>query len=107
MSKNFVLAWIIISFIALTGGWIWSYFDSNALLVYFFGGISSLLSVGYYNTPSNSIYGKIAFGFVALVVGGIIFKVLHYAGGNKIIVIGLVGIVLTNVVMWYQEKRIF
>jgi hypothetical protein len=107
MSNKLVLAWIIISLIALTGGWIWSKSDSNAFLLYFFGGISSLLAVGYYSTPSNSIYGKIAFGFIALMVGGISFKVLHYIGGNEMIIVSLLGILTTYIVMWFREKRIF
>jgi hypothetical protein len=110
MSKKLVSTWIIVSFLTVVGGWIWNNYDAannTAFLLYFCGGISSLLAVGYYSTPSNSIYGKIAFGFIVLMVGGVSFKVLRYIGGNEMIVVSLLGIFATYMVMWFREERFF
>jgi hypothetical protein len=109
MNRKLVLIWIISSFVAILLGAIWTGFDresNHAFNLYFGGIISSLLSVGYYSTPSNSIYGKISFAFVVITVVGIVFKILHYFWGNEIIVIGLAGIFGTYIWMWAREKRI-
>lgn len=90
------------------GGFIWSRFDpSNAYSfnLFFFGWLSSLLVVGYASTPSDSLFGKIAFGFVVIMVIGIGMKILHLFAANVIIVVGLLGIFSTYGVMWFGSKR--
>jgi hypothetical protein len=105
--KKLLSAWIITSFVAILIGIVWSRFDHDnnyAFLIYFNGIISSLLAVGYYSTPSNSIYGKITYGFVVLTVVGIAFKILHL-WANEMIVVGLLGISITYVLMWIRSHK--
>ena len=105
MPKKLLSAWIITSFVI---GIVWSRFDHDnhyAFLIYFNGIISSLLAVGYYSTPSNSIYGKITYGFVVLTVVGIAFKILHYLWANEMIIVGLLGISITYVWMWIRSQK--
>src|SRR5262245_10133230 len=110
MEKKLVRTWIILSFAAHIAGRIWIGLDESANdLAYhlsFNGLLSSLLAVGYYSTPSDSVYGKIAFAFVVIMVIGIAFKILHYEGADAMIIIGLAGIFVTYLVMWLREKRL-
>jgi hypothetical protein len=110
MEKKLVRTWIILSFVALIAGRIWSNADTSvnnfAFHLYFDGLLSSLLAVGYYSTPSSSVYGKIAFAFVVIMVIGIASKILHYDGADAMIIIGLAGIFVTYLVMWLREKRL-
>ena len=90
--------WVVLSFLTLITGCVWRHLDSNseiAIVAYILGLISSLLAVGYYSTPSHSIYGKIAFTCVIIVVSGMIMKILHWVGANEVMVIGLAGIGFT------------
>ena len=106
MPKKLVSFWIIISFAAIAIGFVWSRLDHDnhfAFLIYFNGWISSLLAIGYYSTPSNSMFGKIIYGFVVLTVVGIAFKILHYTGANEMIIVGLIGISITYVWMWIKS----
>jgi hypothetical protein len=73
--------------------------------LFLFGWVSSLLAIGYYSTPSDSIFGKIAFSFVVVMVAGILFKMLHLMGANIMIIIGLAGIVAVYALMWFREKK--
>ena len=100
--------WLIISVIVWLAGWFLK--DSIGLIdmpfpLYFFGWISMFLSIGYLSTPQNSIFGKIAFGFVIVMVTGIAFKMLHLPGGNEIILFGLVGLLATYITMWMEKKK--
>jgi hypothetical protein len=88
----------------------WKAFDPDnniAFIVHFSGWLASLLAAGYFSTPSNSTIGKVAFGFVILIVAGIAMKILHLTGANNIIISGLAGIFITYAVMWFREKRTF
>jgi hypothetical protein len=85
---------------------LWKYIqpaDAIAPLVYFFGLISSLLAVGYYSTPTGSVFGKVAYGFVVVTVAGIVMKVLHVVFANETIVAGLAGIAITFIIMWVRK----
>lgn len=108
MSKSPILIWIVLSFASLLIGVIWRQFDSSSEIatgLYFVGWISSLLAIGYFSTPTGSMYGKIAFGCVALMVTGIVMKILHLTGANEIIIIGLLGIGAAYGVMWFKDKK--
>ncbi|HEY3403259.1 MAG TPA: hypothetical protein VGK59_07720 [Ohtaekwangia sp.] len=108
MPRNPAKLWIISSFATALIGVLWSQYDSTngvAFVLTFAGWLSSLLAVGYYSTPSNSVFGKIAFGFVVLTVIGIAFKILHLTGADEIIVAGLVCILVTYVIMWSVKKK--
>lgn len=107
MNKNIVTSWIIISIIAAVGGSLWIRMDSEneiAFFVFFFGWMSSLLVIGYYSTPSNSLYGKILFGGVVVIVIGIAFKILHFTGGDMLIIVGLGILACTYVTMWLRNR---
>jgi hypothetical protein len=107
MLRNSSSAWILLSFVIWLAGGIWKHFNPDsavAFLLYFFGWICTLLVVGFFSTPSNSVYGKIAFGSVGLTVAGIVLKVLHLPGGNETIVVGLLGIGATYAVMWLNKR---
>jgi hypothetical protein len=109
MKKKLIITWIVLSFLSILVGGVWSNFDPGrnlAFHLYFDGIISSLLSVGYYSTPSNSLYGKIAYGFVVITVCGIAFKILHFLWANEMIVIGLLGIFVTYVLMWVRTRKV-
>lgn len=110
MPKKLVQAWIISSFVIILVAEIWKQYDpenTSLSMIKFYAVLSSLLSVGYYSTPSNSVYGKISFGFVLLLVIGIMFKVLHYEGADAMVVIGLAGLLTTFAWRWKKEKKIF
>lgn len=98
-----------ISLTACIAGFIWSRFDpynnEYAFNLFFFGWLASLVVVGYASTPSDSLSGKIAFGFVVIMVTGIGMKMLHLFAANVIIVVGLLGIFATYGVMWFGSKR--
>ena len=109
MKKELITIWIILSFLSILAGGVWSHFNADskyAFHLYFDGILSSLLSVGYYSTPSNSLYGKIAYGFVGITVCGIAFKILHFLWANEMIVIGLLGIFVTYVLMWVRKRKV-
>jgi hypothetical protein len=98
--------WIGLSITICLGGLLWKYIqpaDAIAPLVYFFGLISSLLAVGYYSTPTGSVFGKVAYGFVVVTVAGIVMKVLHVVFANETIVAGLAGIAITFIIMWVRK----
>jgi len=63
------------------------------------------LVIGYYSTPSNSIYGKTAFGSVIIIIAGVVIKILHLYGGNELILAGLAGIAISYGLLWYKESR--
>jgi hypothetical protein len=70
-----------------------------------FGGwLSFLLALGFFSTPSGTP-GTITFGWVIVMVTGIAFKVLHFTGGNAIIMTGLFGILITFSWIWFSRKR--
>ena len=92
MKNKPVFIWIAISFVMLLIGWIWGQIEKGntiAFYLYFLGWLSSLLAVGYNSTPSNSIYGKIAFAGVIIMVAGIAMKILHLTSANEAIIAGL------------------
>jgi hypothetical protein len=107
MLRNSSSVLILVSFVIWLVGGVWKHFSPDsalAILLYFFGWISTLLVVGFFSTPSNSIHGKIAFAFVGLTVVGVVLKVLHLPAGNEVIVVGLLGIGATYTVMWFGKK---
>jgi FtsH-binding integral membrane protein len=98
--------WIGLSITICLGGLLWKYIqpaDPIAPLVYFFGLISSLLAVGYYSTPTGSLFGKVAYSFVVVTVVGIVMKVLHVVYANEMIAAGLAGIAITFIIMWVRK----
>ena len=110
MPRNPVTIWIVLSFLTLFTGYLWNYLDAGsdtAFVMIFFGWASSLLAVGYYSTPSDSMYGKIAFAGVMVMVMGMAMKILHFLGANHLIVIGLLAIVVTYVTRWARERKLF
>ncbi len=110
MPRNPVTIWIVLSFLTLITGYVWYYLDSGsnaAFAAISLGWVSSLLAVGYYSTPSDSIYGRIAFAGVIVMVMGMVMKILHYTGANLLIVIGLLVIVVTYVTRWTRERKLF
>jgi hypothetical protein len=78
--------------------------NSVAFIFYLTGWLSSLIVVGYFSTPSNSLLGKICFGFVIVMTLGVLFKMLHFLGGNELIVVGLIGVVVTYGLWWFRKK---
>jgi len=106
MARKLLIVWDVLSVAALVGGYVWRKSDpenhSNDL--YFIGWMSTLLVVGYHCTPSHSVYGKFAFGCVALMVIGIAMKIFHLTFANEAIVIGLLGIVASYAAMWFGKK---
>jgi hypothetical protein len=96
----------IIAFCAWIIGFMWMRLDKEGygFLLFTVGWIATLLVIGYHSTPSNSIYGKSAFGFVVVMVCGILFKILHFAYGDEIIILSLVGISGTYLAMWLKKK---
>jgi hypothetical protein len=107
MLRKLLILWAVLSLASLLTGFIWKNSDSenhNAYQLYFIGWMSTLLVVGYLSTPSDSVFGKVAFGFVVFTVAGIAWKVLHLTGANEAIVIGLLGITATYAVMWFGKK---
>jgi hypothetical protein len=107
MQKKILIGCAIISFASILCGFIWKIFDPRDYMatdLYFFGWLSSLLVVGYYSTPSDSIYGKILFVFIVIMVGGILIKVMHWEYANEIIIFSLAGITGTYLVKWLKER---
>jgi len=107
MTRNPIAIWIALSLLFWLTGTIWQSFGSAndiAFIVRTVGWVSSLIAIGYYSTPSNSGYGKLAFAGVIVMVGGIVLKILHYDGGNELIIIGLLGIIATYGVMWFGKR---
>ena len=89
-------------------GYAWLFFEpqnSVAIAFKFFGWITFLLAVGYLSTPTNSKYGKISFGFVVIMIIGIVMKVLHLAWANELILVGIAGVIFTYVIMWLRESK--
>jgi hypothetical protein len=106
--RNRFLMLGLISLAACIAGSIWSRTDPTnnyAFYLWFFGWISFLLVVGYFSTPSNSVFGKVAFRFVVLMVIGIVMKILHLLGGEVTIIVALVGIFATYVIMWFGKRK--
>jgi hypothetical protein len=96
------------SLVSILAGYAWQILDpenSLAIALKFFGWIIFLLAVGYLSTPTNSIYGKIIFGTVIIMILGVIMKILHLAWANEVIVISLVGILITYATMWLREAK--
>lgn len=110
ISNKLQLGWIFFSLVAVITGQLAPGFlpesDIRFVLI-FYGQLSLLLAVGYYCTPSNSIFGKILFGFVVIMVIGIAFKILHYEGADLIIILSLLGIVGCYLWRWIKESRVF
>src|SRR5688572_19154225 len=91
MTRNPVTFWIALSLGLWILGSAWRFAnptDEGGFLMYFLGWVSTLLAVGFYSSPGYSMYGKIAFAAVVVTVIGIVFKVLHWSGGNELIVVG-------------------
>jgi hypothetical protein len=108
MRKNTVVICVAISVATLIIGHFWRKADpgnETSFILYFFGWIATLLTVGYASTPTGSIFGKVSFAFVCIMVIGIAFKILHYTAANELIVVGLLGIVITYSVMWLKERK--
>ena len=63
------------------------------------------MTVGYLSTPTNSRYGKIALGFVVIMITGIVMKILHLAWANEIIGVSLIGVLITYATMWFMENK--
>ena len=108
MGKNRLFILSVISAAACILGFIWNTSDPDhdyAFPLFFFGWIAFLLVVGYSSTPSNSIFGKVAFGFVVIMVIGIATKMLNLLGGNVTIIVGLLGIFATYLNMWLKKRR--
>jgi hypothetical protein len=107
MNRKSSIIWGSVSFAGVLIGLLWRRFDPGngyGFLLYFLGWMSSLLAVGYVSTPSDSTHGKIAFGFVVLLVTGIAMKLLHLILANEIILAGVLGILITYVAMWFGKK---
>ena len=108
MRKNCFVILGVISLAAWISGFIWNRSEPDhnyAFHLFFFGWIAFLLVIGYFSTPSNSIFGKVAFGFVVIMVIGIATKMLNLLGANTMIVVGLLGIFATYLKMWFGQKR--
>lgn len=106
--RNRFVVLAVISLAAWLTGWILRRTDPDldfGFYLSFFGWISFLLIVGYFSTPANSVFGKVAFTFVVIMVIGIIMKILHLLGGNFAIIVGLVGIFATYLIMWFGKKK--
>lgn len=92
-----VRIWILASTFCWLAGTLWRWADEGSALAFllgFSGWVSFLLALGFYCTPS-SLPGKIAFGFVAVMVTGIAFKILHFEKGNTMIITGLIGLLIS------------
>ncbi len=59
--------------------------------------------IAYFSTPSNSVYGKIAFGSSILAILGLGLKVLNFEWANTMIIVGLAGVVGAYAVMWIKS----
>ena len=95
-NRFFILG--LLSLAACISGFIWNRSDPDndyAFHLFFFAWIAFLLVVGYTSTPSNSIFGKVAFGFVVIMVTGIAMKMLNLFGANIMIIVGLLGLFAT------------
>jgi hypothetical protein len=107
MFRNPVSVWILLSAICWFVGLVWKYiepYNETVFILNFSGWLSFLLAIGYYCTPSNSIYGKIAFACVTVIVIGIAMKILHIDGGNAAIVVSLGVLGATYVIMWRRQR---
>ena len=96
------------SITALLIGFAWKMYDPFSGIAYFLyilGWLSSLLVVGYYSTPSGSVYGKIMFGCVVVMVSGIAMKVLHFIGADQTIIFSLGGLAVTYLFKWLNERK--
>ncbi len=92
MKRKGPTIWIIISFAAMALSYFLRSFDLVAEISFWLypcGFLSSLLAVGYYVTSPDTILGKFAYVGVIIMSSGIVFKVLHWTGGNAIICGGL------------------
>jgi hypothetical protein len=108
MQKRILLIWFLVSLASIAAGLLWRSIDSqnsNASLVYTYGWLSSLLAVGYYSTPSGTIFGKIAFAAVCILVTGIAMKVFGIAGANQVIIGALLTIGITYAKMWLKDQK--
>ncbi len=106
--RNRFVVLAVISLAAWLTGSILSRIDPNldfAFYLSFCGWISFLLVVGYFSTPNNSVFGKVAFTFVVIMLIGIFMKILHLLGGNFTIIVGLAGILATYLIMWFGKKK--
>lgn len=107
MNRKSSIIWGSVSFAAVLAGLIWKKFDPQngyEFTLYFLGWMSSLLAVGYVSTPSGSVHGKVAFGCVVIMVTGIAMKILHLIFANEIILAGLLGIVISYMVIWFRKR---
>lgn len=108
MGNKSVIVCAVISLAMLVIGYIWKTLDAEnyvALLLFFLGWIASLLVGGYMSTPSNSLAGKIGFGFVCIIVAGIVMKILHLPMSNETIIGGLSGLGITYLVIWLKSRK--
>jgi hypothetical protein len=108
MSRKRVLIWIILSAAAWIIGSTWTNYDpenSFAFGLKYLGWLSGLLAIGYFSTPSGTLFGKIAFGIVIFMIIGILFKMLHFPGGNIIIIIGLLGLAVAYAIGAFKRPN--
>lgn len=109
MQKKILLIWFLVSVAAIAAGLLWRALDSqntNASLLYTYGWLSSLLAIGYYSTPTGTVFGKIAFAAVVILVTGIAMKLFSIAGANQVIIGALLTIVITYAKMWMKDQKI-
>jgi hypothetical protein len=108
MQKKILLACLVVSVLLIASGLCWRLIDeenTNASHLFTAGWLSSLLVAGYYITPSGTIFGKIAFAAVIILVTGITMKIFHIAHGDKIIGGALFTIAFTYMKMWMKQRK--
>lgn len=108
MNRKTLQIWIGISLAAWVVGYAGKeWLEGNEIFfgLFFFGWISSMLAIGFYSKPHHVVFGKIVYGFIILMIVGIMLKILHLMGGHELILIGLAGVVVTYAAMWFKNRR--
>jgi hypothetical protein len=108
MSRNGVLIWIIVSAAIWIMGSTWRSYDPENSLAFgmkYLGWLSGLLAIGYFSTPSGTLFGKVAFGIVIVMIVGILSKMLHLPGGNIIIIIALAGLFVAYAIRAFRQEN--
>ena len=108
MKPKLITILIVLSFILILLGQFWSKFDSETSTgsdMKFIGIIASVLSVGYFSTPSGSIFGKIGFAYVIVIAAGVAMKLYHLYQGNLVLIVGLAGLGIAHLINWIRSKR--
>jgi hypothetical protein len=108
LGKKSVIVAVVVSLATLLIGYLWKISDpanNTAFILYFGGWIASLIVVGYVSTPTDSLFGKISFVFVIIMVVGIACKITHFPFANTLIIVGLAGIMITYAIMWLKSDK--